>query len=246
MRIAFLADIHGNLVALEAVLQEVAREQVDQIVCLGDVAALGPQPHEVVERVRELRCPVILGNTDAWLVAAPGEKTSDSETLRAITSWCAEQLTAEDREYVRSFSPTLELPLDDGRAVLCYHGSPRSFDDVIAAVTPDAVVKEMLAGFSASVMVGGHTHIQMLRRYEDGVLVNVGSIGLPGVNAGSPELPSNRHVHWAEYGVLSIESGRLSIELRRTPLDMAAVLQAGERSGMPHGEWWKQKWQEIE
>ncbi|MGZ3584423.1 MAG: metallophosphoesterase family protein [Ktedonobacterales bacterium] len=243
MRIAFLADIHGNLVALETVLQEVAKEPIDQMICLGDVAALGPQPREVVERLRELQCLVILGNTDAWLLATPGEKTSDSAVLRAITSWCAEQLTANDREYVRSFSPVLELPLDEGRSVLCYHGSPRSFDDVIAAITPDAVVKEMLAGFAASVMIGGHTHIQMLRRYEDGMLVNVGSIGLPGVNAGSPELPNNRHVHWAEYGVLSIESGRLSIDLRRTPLDMTAVLNAAERSGMPHGEWWKQKWQ---
>ncbi|MGZ3603134.1 MAG: metallophosphoesterase family protein, partial [Ktedonobacterales bacterium] len=238
MRIAFLADIHGNLVALETVLQEVAKEPIDQMICLGDVAALGPQPREVVERLRELQCPVILGNTDAWLLATQGEKTSDSAVLRAITSWCAEQLTANDREYVRSFSPVLELPLDEGRSVLCYHGSPRSFDDVIAAITPDAVVKEMLAGFAASVMIGGHTHIQMLRRYEDGMLVNVGSIGLPGVNAGSPELPNNRHVHWAEYGVLSIESGRLSIDLRRTPLDMTAVLNAAERSGMPHGEWW--------
>ncbi|HEX8032247.1 MAG TPA: metallophosphoesterase, partial [Ktedonobacterales bacterium] len=135
MRIAFLADIHGNLVALETVLREVAQERVDQMICLGDVAALGPQPHEVVERLRELECPVILGNTDAWLLAKPGEKTSDSEVLRAITSWCAAQLTSDDREYVRSFSPVFELPLDEGRSVLCYHGSPRSFDDVIAAIT---------------------------------------------------------------------------------------------------------------
>lgn len=243
MRFALLADIHGNLVALETVLQEIAREAVDQTICLGDVAALGPQPHEVVDRLRHLHCPVILGNTDAWLVAPPGAKTADAETLRTITSWCAEQLTPEDRSYLHTFSPLLELPLDEGRTVLCYHGSPRSFDDVIAATTPDAVVKQMLAGFAATVMVGGHTHIQMIRRYEDAYLVNVGSVGLPGVNAGSSELPSNRHVHWAEYGVLSIESARLSIDLRRTPLDMSAVLKAGASSGMPHIEWWMQKWE---
>ncbi len=116
-------------------------------------------------------------------------------------------------------------------------------DDVIATITPDAVVKQMLAGSAATVMVGGHTHIQMIRRYEDAYLVNVGSVGLPSVNAGSPELPSNQHVHWAEYGVLSTESGRLSIDLCRTPLDMSAVLQAGTTSGMPHMGWWIQKWE---
>lgn len=246
MRIALLADIHGNLVALETVLHELAQESIEQVICLGDVGALGPQPREVLARLRQLHCPVILGNTDAWLLAAPGAKTSDSETLRAITAWCAEQLTEEDRSYLHTFSPLLKFPLDAGRTLLCYHGSPRSFDDVIASITLNAVVKQMLVGLAATVMVGGHTHIQMIRRYENAHLVNVGSVGLPGVNAGSPELPSNRQVHWAEYGVLSIEAGRLSIDLRRTPLDMHAVLRAGTNSGMPHVEWWLQKWENNE
>ncbi len=68
MRIGLISDIHGNLLALEVVLQELAQEQVDQIICLGDVGALGPQPRQVIERLRYLHCPVILGNTDAWLL----------------------------------------------------------------------------------------------------------------------------------------------------------------------------------
>lgn len=242
MRIALLADIHGNFVALETVLNELAQESIDSFICLGDVGALGPQPHKVMVRLRQLRCPVILGNTDAWLLASPGEPTSDSATLRAITSWCREQLTQEDRSYLQTFSPVLELPLDAERTLLYYHGSPRSFDDIIAAVTPEVVVEQMLAGSTATVMAGGHTHIQMIRRYKNAHLVNVGSIGLPGVNAGSPELPDNQEVHWAEYGVLSFEAGRLSIDLRRTPLNMRAVLKAGTSSAMPHVEWWLQKW----
>jgi predicted phosphodiesterase len=242
MRIALLSDIHGNLVALETVLQELAQEPIDQILCLGDVAALGPQPHEVLECLRRLGCPVVLGNTDAWLLMPAGAKTSDSEILRAITSWCVEQLTPEDRNYLQTFAPLLELPLDKERRLLCYHGSPHSFDDVIAATTPDTDVHAMLAGYSATVLVGGHTHIQMLRRYQDAHLINVGSIGLPGVNAGRPELPMNRHVHWAEYGVLSVEQGRLSIDLRRTPLNLATLLEAGRSSDMPYLEWWIQKW----
>lgn len=242
MRIALLSDIHGNLIALETVLQELAQESIDQIVCLGDVAALGPQPHEVLDRLRRLDCPVVLGNTDAWLLMPKGAKTSDSQILSTITSWCAEQLTPTDRSYLQTFAPLLELPLDEGRSLLCYHGSPHSFDDVIAATTPDADVQTMLAGYSAAVLVGGHTHIQMLRRYQDVHLINVGSIGLPGVNAGSPALAVNRHVHWAEYGVLSVEQGHLSIDLRRTSLNVATLLEAGRNSGMPYLEWWVQKW----
>jgi predicted phosphodiesterase len=84
----------------------------------------------------------------------------------------------------------------------------------------------MLGGYSASVMAGGHTHSQMLRRYADMPIVNVGSIGLAGVNPGSPELAANRNVDWAEYGVLRRQNGRLRIELCRTLLKMAAVRAA--------------------
>jgi predicted phosphodiesterase len=242
MRIAFLSDIHGNLMALESVLQELAQELIDQIICLGDVAALGPQPHEVIGRLQQLNSPVILGNTDAWLLQPAGAKPSTSHILNAITAWCAEQLTPADRSYLQTFVPLLELPLGEDGKLLCFHGSPRSFDDVIAAITSDEDIQAMLAGYSAAVYVGGHTHIQMLRRYQDAHIVNVGSIGLPGVNAGDPALAENRHVHWAEYGVLSIEQGRLSIDLRRTPLDIATLLEVGRNSGMPYLEWWIQKW----
>jgi predicted phosphodiesterase len=246
MRIALIADIHGNLVALETVLQELSSEPIDQFICLGDVGSLGPQPHEVLDRLRRLRYPVLLGNTDAWLLKPPTVEEKDSENLRimyAINAWNVEQLTFEDRTYLQTFPPLLELSLDEKNTLLCYHGSPSSFDDVIAATTPAVDVKRMLAGYFATSMVGGHTHIQMIRSYEDARIINVGSIGLPGVNAGSPELPMNHDVHWAEYGILSVEGGRLSIDLRRTPLNMEAVLRAATDAGMPHLEWWMQKWE---
>jgi predicted phosphodiesterase len=245
VKLGLIADIHGNLLALETVLQELAQEQIDQIICLGDIASLGLQPRQVIERLQLLRCPVILGNTDAWLLNPPipaPDASEESRILRAINRWCAEQLEDSHRAYLQTFPATLEYPLDEERTLLCFHGSPRSFDDVIAATTPDAEVQQMLDGFAASVMIGGHTHIQMLRRYEDSIIVNVGSVGLPGVNAGDPALPMNHNVRWAEYGVLNIQHGRLSIDLRRTPLDMAALFQQARRSNMPHLDWWIQKW----
>jgi hypothetical protein len=200
----------------------------------------------VVARLQALNCPVIMGNTDAWLLnaqVAPEVAAANSRPIYEMAVWCAEQLSPAERDYLHTFLPTLERPLDAERTLLCYHGSPRSFDDVIAAVTPDVMVAQMLAGYSASVMVGGHTHIQMIRRYEDVHIINVGSVGLPGVNAGSPELAKNHRVSWAEYGVLSVEQGRLSIDLRRTPIDVAAMLQAAQHTQMPYRDWWVQKWQ---
>ena len=136
----------------------------DELICLGDVSALGPQPREVIERLRTLRCPVVMGNTDAWHLD-PALAEGSSAPVLAISHWCTAQLTADDLAYVRTYSPTVARTLPDGTTLLCVHGSPRSFDDAITATTPDDTLDAMLDGTNAAIMVGGHTHIQMLRRH---------------------------------------------------------------------------------
>lgn len=244
MRIGLIADIHGNLVALDAVLAALARESPDQLVCLGDVAALGPQPREVLARLRELACPVVLGNVDAWLLDPPPFRADDPDRqlFLDLTQWCLSQLIPEDIASLRAFPPTITIPFGNAGQLLCAHGSPRSFDDVIAATTPDAEIARMLAGQRADVLAGGHTHTQLLRRHGDTVIVNPGSVGLPGVNPGTPDLPLNRRVRWAEYAVLDLTDGHRRFDLRRMPLDLDAVFQAARASAMPHFDWWASKW----
>ena len=103
MRVALISDIHGNLTALEAVLAELADEPVDQIVCLGDVAIFGPQPREALARVRELACPVVMGNTDAWALSPTPHPVRDEETrfFNAVELWGAAELTDADRVVIR-------------------------------------------------------------------------------------------------------------------------------------------------
>ena len=247
MRVGLLADIHGNLLALDAVLADLGRAGVDRLVCLGDVAALGPQPAEVVARLRALGCPSVLGNTDAWLLggAAPDPAGPTGDVMAELTRWCAARLAEADWTYLRSCPATSEVPLDAGAALLCFHGSPRSYDEVIAATTPDADLAPMLAGCRAAFLAGGHTHVQLLRRYGDALVVNPGSVGLPGVGPGTPDLPVNRRVRWAEYAVLEVEERRRRIDLHRVPLAMERLLAAGRASGMPHLSWWAGKWDEA-
>jgi predicted phosphodiesterase len=239
MRIGLLADIHGNPLALETVLAELAREPLDQLVCLGDVAALGPQPGEALARLRALGCPVVMGNTDAWLLAPPSAIDGD-HIDRAITQWTIAQLTDDDRAYIASFPPTIELALGNGRTLLCFHGSPRSYDDVIVPTTPDDELRAMLRDTQATILAGGHTHIQMLRRHGDAHLINVGSVGLAGVGAATQK---NRHVRWAEYAVVDSAGDRLEISLRRTPLDVEQMVAVARTSGMPEVEWWAGLWE---
>lgn len=238
MRIGLISDIHGNRLALDAVLAELEREGVDQLVCLGDVA-VGPQPAEALARVRELGCPVVMGNWDAaFLGNMPTPKDKVGEMLVEIGEWWASSLSQEDRAFMESFVPTVDVEL--GRTpALFFHGSPKSYDDWIFATTPDEELRPMLDEVEAPVLVGGHTHLQMIRRYEDAIIVNPGSVGLPFREWWPRPV---RISPWAEYGVIGGDNGRLSVDLRRTTFDVDAFLEASLASGMPHAEWWADCW----
>ncbi|HXT34193.1 MAG TPA: metallophosphoesterase family protein [Chloroflexota bacterium] len=240
MRVAVIADIHGNLTALDAVLANLQDAGVDRVVCLGDVAALGPQPHEVIGRLRDLGCPAVMGNCDIVPLRPVRLSPLDEEGRRwfEIEEWGAAQLTPEDLTYLRAFPPTLTVPLGDDATLLCFHGSPRSNTDSIVATTPDTVLARMLHGYSATVLAGGHTHAPFIRRYQEAVLLNPGSVGFP------YEATDYRRGHppWAEYSIVEWRSGRLYIELRRVSIDVDLVMQALLRSGMPHVEWLVSMW----
>jgi predicted phosphodiesterase len=237
MRLAVISDIHGNAVALEAVLADLRSQPFDQLVCLGDAIQGGPQPAAVVARLRALACPVILGNADHWLLTGTdsgAEPFSDDRRRQMddVRAWQLTQLAPPDLAFIADFQPTLRLPLDDRRALLCFHGSPRSFDDVILPLTPDDAVKAFLDPQPNTVYTGGHTHVQFIRHFGPAFHFNPGSVGL----AYRHDQPGDdfRLDPWAEYALLSFEAGRLSLEFRRVPFNLAALIDAYQTSGRPH------------
>ncbi len=241
MRIAVIADIHGNLIALDAVLADLEDTGTDRVVCLGDVAATGPQPRGTVARLRALDCPVVMGNTDAASFRPIRLSPTDEDGRRfaEIDEWCAAQLTPEDLSYMRTFQPTLTLPLGHDATLLCCHGSPRGNTEGILATTPDAALARMLAGYDATVLACGHTHAPFIRRYKGTLLLNPGSVGLPCELTG--EEP--RNPPWAEYSIVEWRAGSINVDLRRTPIDVDMVVRAALQSGMPHADWWVAGWQ---
>ena len=239
-RIGVLSDPHGNLMALDAVLAELEREELDGLVCLGDVA-VGPQPAETLARVRALGCPVVKGNWDDWF--CEGIPPFDHEIARKLVEigefWAA-QLSAEELALMRGFAPTVELDLGGGETALCFHGSPSSNMEGIYSDTPDETLAQFLGDNRARVMLCGHTHLQMLRRFEQSVIVNPGAVGLP-FSDWAPH--TIRIAPWAEYGILEYDEGRLRLDLRRTIYDVDALLDLALESGMPHAQWWVNSWQ---
>ncbi len=241
MRLVIISDIHGNLPALEAVLRELEAEPPDQFICLGDVAATGPQPDEVLAQLRSLDCPVVLGNTDAYLLDPQPTQGAEEDVRKVeeIDRWCATQLSPANLQYLGTFRPTITVHLEEGSRLLCYHGSPRSYHEVIAATTPDEDLLPMFGDKQATVMAGGHWHFQMLRRYGAGILLNPGSVGLTYdiLPSGSVRVPAR-----AEYALLTSDDGALRIELRRVPYEQGATVRAMFDRGMPHAGWWSAGW----
>lgn len=245
MRVALISDIHGNLVALDTVLADIAREKVDQIVCLGDVATLGPKPREVLQRIKDLNCPCILGNHDHYLLDPSILRDyMDAPWFAESVAWCTKQLKEEDFQFLQTFQPLYEIPLDPINKLLCFHGSPKSHTDIILAMTPPTNVDELLGGYRATVMAGGHTHMQMMRQHKGIMLVNVGSVGMPFEQALFIHAP--RYLPWAEYAIVQVVDGIINIDLRRIPVDLEAVRQSATNSNFPDAEDWIKNWMSPE
>lgn len=241
MRVAILSDIHGNCVAFDKVLKDLEQDLVDRVVCLGDAIQGGPQPAQVVARLRELGCPVVMGNADAWLLT--GEETGSeaiSDERRLIMDevriWSLAQLSATDRSFIQAFKPTIKLEMDANHKLLCFHGSPASFDDVILPDMSQEEIFKYLGGYDAHVMSGGHTHVQYVRRLSSDArfFFNPGSIGF----AYSHHQPDENFQAdpWAEYAVLTSEVERLALEFRRVPFDVAELIAVYRSSGRPHSD----------
>lgn len=244
-RLAVLADIHGNLTALEAVFADLERVEVTSVLCLGDVASFGPQPREALRRLRELNPQLVMGNTDAYLLKPRTledvtKPDADTPVILAIEAWSAEQLDEEDLAYVRGFAPTVRLELG-GREILAYHGSPRSYHDPIRATTADEMLDGYFASEPADLYLGAHTHEQFVRRYRAAILMNPGSVGLSFVALAGEGV--NYPV--AEYALVEVAKGLPNIALRRVPYDLGALTAAVHESNMPHPERWLEDFRPV-
>jgi putative phosphoesterase len=235
LRVAVLSDIHGNCVALDAVLSDILRESVDKVVCLGDAVQGGSQPAETVSRLRGLGIPTVMGNSDSWLLT--GENTSAteqvSEAQTAMRGWSLAKLTKDDLDFIRQFKSIITLTLEN-ESLVCFHGSPKSFDDLIWPTTAEENFVNLMSGYGNSMLCGGHTHLQQLRRFKDSFYFNPGSVGFSFDHSQTGE--DLRADAWAEYAVVSSDKKGSGIEFRRVPFDAKEWISVTTRSGSPNAD----------
>lgn len=236
LKIAVFSDMHGNALALDAVLADLRQEGIQHMICLGDTIQGGPQPVQVVARLRALACPVVMGNADHWLLYGKetGAENIPEERLQkmeAVRQWQLSQLSEADIAFIKTFQPTVEVKLNVGRTLLGFHGSPGSFDDIILPLTPDDEARVFLNPRDDTIYCGGHTHVQFIRHFGRTFHFNPGSVGLP-YRHGQSEAAFRRDP-WAEYAVLFVQGERVELTFRRLPLDVEALIEIHRSSGRP-------------
>lgn len=185
MPTAALYDIHGNLPALEAVLAEVRRERVRQIIIGGDVLP-GPMPVECLDLLTRLEIPThfIIGNGDREVLARiRGAETEWYKTARQEwrepIDWTAQQLLPEHEKLIASWPATLRLTVDDLGEVLFCHATPRNDTDIFTRLTSEDFLAPLFAEVKQELVICGHTHMQFDRLIGKTRIVNAGSVGMP-------------------------------------------------------------------
>lgn len=223
-RIAIISDIHGNMPALEAVLQDIKSREIKDIICLGDIAGKGPSAVEAVDKIREICSIVIKGNWDYFI-----SESANTE----IALWNKEKLGEERIEYFKSLPIYTEFFIS-GKLIRLCHADPNDLLHRVYSFSPE---EERLKLFNTpggsteqcQVVGYGDIHGAYISNFCGKTLFNVGSVGNP------------LEMTQASYGILegelnSKEKSSLSICLARVPYDIEKAVKQAKDSGMPEME----------
>lgn len=242
MKIALLSDIHANLPALEAVLEDIDQRKPDLVYCLGDLVGYAPFPNEVVEIIRQRSIPTIAGNHDEFIGVSPHGKQyhvfEEGQSNGSISKTFTNQiLTAEARTYLKELPRHFKLDFqfnEETFSFLMVHGSPRKINEYLFEDHDKEDLLSMMQKEKASIMAFGHTHKPFHRILEDETgshyhAINTGSVG-------KPKDDDNRACYvlleiTAETSMKNPES--LKVDFIRVPYDIEKVAQQIETSPLP-------------
>jgi putative phosphoesterase len=230
VRIAVLSDIHGNLLALEAVRKAVDAARPDYVAICGDLIFNGPDPVGTLALVQELGRSgafVTLGNTDVavadgdYTAAFPWFTEGVPDSYQAAAEWARDQIGDDGVDYIRRLPSERRLRAGNGMVLFC-HASPGSLTDGLGTDLDPVVTIDRVSGTDAKVIVCGHTHLPEVREVGWRTIVNDGSAGY--VFDGDPT---------ATWALIEIEDDVVKAEIRRTEYDVLAASDAVSARGLP-------------
>jgi len=227
MRVAVFSDIHANLHALLAVLQDIERQACDVVFCLGDLVGYGAFPNEVIQTIRSRGIPTIMGNYDDVVGFDRSDcgcayKTPEARSLGDLSfGWTKRHTTVNNKAFLRGLFRYIRTE-SQGRRIALVHGSPRKINEYVYADRPMKNLEHIAESAQADVLVFGHTHLPYHKRVGATTLVNAGSVGKP--KDGDPR---------AAYAIVDLREMDLQVDFRRVEYDVAGAARAIRLSDLP-------------
>ncbi|MBU8907315.1 metallophosphoesterase family protein [Desertibacillus haloalkaliphilus] len=229
MKLAFISDIHGNAIALESVLADIRRQNVDEIIVLGDLCYRGPEPKRSLQLIRSLETKVIKGNADEWVVRGVKEGEVPDKALTMMNAerdWTVSHLDQDDINYLASLPTELELPLTSNRSLHAFHATPNSlFDVVLPDTPPDQLQEKLINNSSHDLYIYAHIHLPYVRYFNGKCYANLGSVGLP--FDGLPQ---------ASYAIVEVVDERFKVTIERVPYDVDKVIRQYSDYNFPNAD----------
>lgn len=226
MRMAIISDIHANITALEAVLDDVKQQRVEAVYCLGDLVGYAAFPNEVIDRIQRDGTPTIVGNYDDGVgfdrdecgcaYRDPEEQRLGDLSLR----WTQRTVTSDRKAFLRTLQSEIRFEAD-GKRLRLVHGSPRRMNEYLFEDRPLSSFQRLAATSDADVLLFGHTHKPYTKRVDGVLFVNAGSVGKP--KDGDPR---------ACYVVMDT-AGDVAVEFRRIPYNIDVAATAIRESSLP-------------
>ena len=223
--IALLADIHGNLEALDAVLADIRENPCDQILCAGDLVGYGPRPNEVIARIRETGIQTVMGNYDeavGFLLPACGchiDNPRQKELSLHSLQWSTEHTTTDNRDWLRQLPESLRIE-SDGKTIQLIHATEDSIVEYLYQ-SDEARIQEILEKSDCDIYVYGHTHYPYSLQVGEKWIINPGSVGRP------KDLDPR-----ASYVRLVVDGDNVRTEIRRVSYDVDKVVHQISEGGL--------------
>src|SRR5690625_349189 len=227
MKLAFISDIHGNAIALDAVLNDIKQRNVDEIFVLGDICYRGPEPQRSLDIVRSLNVDVIKGSADEWVVRGieEGEVPEDVYSMMdKERDWTVSKLNDESIKFLKELPTELNLEFESIK-IHAFHATPTSLFDVVPPDESDEKLMESILMNEADIYIYGHIHKPYVRFITGKCIVNTGSVGLPfdGLSRSS-------------YAIVEIEDENIQASIVRVSYEVNKVIIQFDESDYPNNE----------
>jgi putative phosphoesterase len=228
MRIAVFSDIHGNAIALEAVLKDIKTRNIDLVLCGGDLVGYGAYPNEVIELIRKNRIPTIMGNYDDGVgydkpeCGCAYKDPQMAELGHRSLVWMKKHVTEDNKAYLRGLLQRLAMTVYD-KKILLVHGSPRKINEYLFEERPAESVLRLIHDEDIDILICGHTHLPYIKNLDGKYLINMGSVGKP--KDGDPR---------AGYVIVTLIDESITTEIIRVEYDVESMAKAVEATDLPY------------